>query len=147
MNHQLVIIGNGFDLSHGLNLKYTDFLINYFHKCLFQLNVSEDKRDEKNINYFFKVYSDELLTIETQKWTDCGTEEHSFHNVKRKDWYEKLNISNIESLNKLIEIVKRELIITFKKDFSLLEKILELSKNNWVDFESFYFEFCCRLSE
>lgn len=147
MNHQLVIIGNGFDLSHGLNLKYTDFLINYFHKCLFQLNVCEDKRDKKNINYFFKVYSDELLTIETQKWTDCGTEDNSLQNIKRREWYEKLNISNIENLNKLIEVIKGELIITFKKDFSLLEKILELSKKNWVDFESFYFDCLVEVKE
>ena len=141
MNHQLVIIGNGFDLSHGLNFKYTDFLINYFHKCLFQLNVCEVKRDKKNINYFFKVYSDELLTIETQKWTDCGTEENSFQNIKRRDWYEKLNISSLTELEDIKSILERKFIVSYNTEFPLMKKILESTlKDNWIDLEKLYFK-------
>ncbi len=33
MNH-IVLLGNGFDLAHGLKTSYTDFLLWYFKKAL-----------------------------------------------------------------------------------------------------------------
>lgn len=140
MNNKLVIIGNGFDLSHGLNLSYEDFLLNYFHKCLYNLSVCEVKRDVENISHFYQLYTDELLTIETQKWTDCGTEENTIQNINNREWYHNLDISNIESIEKLIDKIKNGLKISFVNDFSLIEKILGLREKNWVDFESLYFD-------
>lgn len=140
MNHKLVIIGNGFDLSHGLHLKYTDFLLNYLHKCLHKLNTGEIKRDGSNPSLFFNFYSDELITLKTEKWTDCGIKENWDSNINKRDWYEKLNISQINKLEDLIEIIKNKISINFKDDFSILEKLLNNLTNNWVDFESLYFD-------
>lgn len=66
--NKLVLIGNGFDLAHGLKTKYSDFLSWYLNKALQRLNgntVFEDKlmkllQETNNVHPPFNTHSDFL---------------------------------------------------------------------------------------
>jgi hypothetical protein len=49
--NRLILMGNGFDLAHGLKTSYKDFIIWYLANCL------------SNVGFYPKVYEDELLKI------------------------------------------------------------------------------------
>ncbi len=51
MNERIILIGNGFDLAHGLPTKYSDFLLWYINKAIQKHNISNNKK-----------YIDELIT-------------------------------------------------------------------------------------
>jgi hypothetical protein len=52
--NKLVIIGNGFDLAHGLKTKYSDFMLWYFND-IFKIHNSE------------RGYSDKLIEVSSTK--------------------------------------------------------------------------------
>jgi len=44
--NRLIIIGNGFDLAHGMKTSYNDFIINYFKKALNQADTTKSYEDD-----------------------------------------------------------------------------------------------------
>ncbi|RZL20538.1 MAG: hypothetical protein EOO96_24965, partial [Pedobacter sp.] len=50
--NRLILVGNGFDLAHGLRTSYKDFIIWYLVKCF------------GNVSYTPETYQDKLLQIE-----------------------------------------------------------------------------------
>lgn len=53
--NRLIIIGNGFDLAHGLKTRYSDFMLDYLKKALLEANTP------RSSNSF--VYRDKLIKI------------------------------------------------------------------------------------
>lgn len=124
--NRLVIIGNGFDLAHGLHTSYKDFIDWYWEQRTQSLltcdsRVSEDIlcKFEINKNYFY-----------TRDWYIYSQNHNFFRNnyFKTTDAYSILSIiENDESCN-----VERSI---------LLERITQNIENKgWVDIESDYYE-------
>jgi hypothetical protein len=104
--NKLFLIGNGFDLAHGLKTRYSDFLLWFINRMINMLNDSNNK-----------TYEDDLISIESNGYS----------------------IREINSLEALKDIRKRqEIIIKAKNKF--FERILNNYLNsNWVDIEYEYY--------
>jgi len=60
--NRLVLIGNGFDLAHGLKTRYKDFITNYLRKALEQFlsgDMYEDDLLELSYQPYFNGFSSE----------------------------------------------------------------------------------------
>ena len=109
--NRLIIIGNGFDLAHGIKTSYKDFITDYFCKA---------------INTFFKEnsYSDSLIEISFKHPMGCFVENPT--PIKQDEVLEYLKVLNAK--------------FKFKINSLLLENSLsKISKFNWVDLETEYF--------
>jgi hypothetical protein len=131
--NRLVIIGNGFDLAHGLATKYEDFIVEYFRTSI-----------EKALESNEKKYEDELLSVRVNNVTvnDVNWLSH-FTSI---DYFKKSNyITNHKS--KIVSGVyfsgQREKPVPKKNIFDLSIKsdfLRELiDDKNWTDIENFYF--------
>lgn len=112
--NRLVLIGNGFDLSHGLKTRYSDFVKHYL---------------ANSINNFFNknYYSDELIEISYAN----SYKPTPLPNYSEEDVFEFFNEFNANSGN--LVTVNFNIKSTF---FSLIYKGLNLG---WVDIEKIYY--------
>ncbi|MCF6295942.1 MAG: bacteriophage abortive infection AbiH family protein [Flavobacteriaceae bacterium] len=113
--NRLILIGNGFDLAHGYNTKYTDFLFHYLNEMI-------------NKFYLNNEFDDQLISIEYK-----GAEQLAgSRNIKN-------NINEV--YDELMRIQNHRIsVVRFKS--KLLERILEKlgSNNDWVDIENEYYQ-------
>lgn len=115
--NQLVIIGNGFDLAHGLKTSYQDFIVWYLNKTVTSV-INEGH------------YVDSLMTCSAKTINFKNFKGHQIISIKefndfwgRLSGYKKVNERNIY-MNQL-----------------LLESI-----NGWIDIENFYYKNLVRLN-
>ena len=122
--NKLVIIGNGFDLAHGLKTSYEDFILWFLNKRYFYHS------DCVNGRFYFSGNraNDKLLDI-----TGNGTFGDGFEGFK--------SVSDFYGLTTDSYYIKRE----FHDPF--FEKIVKLSGNNWVDIEREYYNELLKLSK
>ncbi|WP_339888790.1 AbiH family protein [uncultured Flavobacterium sp.] len=110
--NRLVIIGNGFDLAHGLPTSYKDFIEDYFVNCL---------------NSFFEnnIYEDKLISIK-----------------HKMSGYSMLDTPKVDSIEGFFSYIKQQshyVSLHFKSEFfNIINKKIETLK--WVDIENEYFE-------
>lgn len=109
INH-IIIIGNGFDLAHGLKTKYSDFIYWYLKKAVIKYN--------KDL-----VYDDDLISIKPNS------------NAVRYPIPE-FSMSSTEQI--INELERQEYLNHFKSEFfnSIVRKSIE---TNWVDIENEYY--------
>jgi hypothetical protein len=147
LNNQLVIIGNGFDLSHGINSKYEHFILNYLYKCLRELNKYENlKTDKYNCSLFYNEYSNELIHLKTKSWTDVQSQ-NEHYNTEKREWYQWFENNETENFQELFEQLESQGILKFPKNkISLIKEILN-SKivTGWVDLEVLYFDLLLKI--
>lgn len=62
--NKLVIIGNGFDLAHGLKTSYKDFILWYLNKTVFDKEIKQDERLIYLDNYNYSNQIKEIKTIQ-----------------------------------------------------------------------------------
>lgn len=117
--NRLVIIGNGFDLAHGLPTSYGHFIDDYW-------KTTCDTKGKKIIKY-----NDELVSLNCEFGGSCKMEEFNL-------------IDNIKEYAQLKDFITRNTIyghgkfsIEFKNLF--FEKICKNSIENWVDIENEYY--------
>lgn len=115
--NRIVIIGNGFDLAHGLKTKYEDFINWYFDEWVQKLRVCHKHRE-----------SDELC--------EYVSKNNHWYNVL----YENYNIITKQPDGKgLIYAIKGNPYFDYKQS-RFLERITKcIEKNNWVDIEKEYY--------
>ena len=116
--NRLVLIGNGFDLSHGLKTSYSDFIFAYF-----KIALEKFKHDEK--------FKDELFELK------YGNAYRNYTNVR------PLVIDSFEDVKNILESFKNGGMVKVKSIFhsKLFEALYKnLSEMNWVDVENIYFE-------
>lgn len=110
MSNQLLIIGNGFDISHGLNTTYKNFVDNYMSEDLI-----EEWKTVVKINEIIDEWSNFEVVIgelTTDKWFNKYFETYStesFNEFKYKDERESLD-REIDSLNKIFNNIHEELL-------------------------------------
>lgn len=123
--NRLVIIGNGFDLAHGLETRYTDFIKKYLSEIFLDA-----------FNSKMKVYKNDLIKISTIpdinsefKWEDFTESIRKVVNVQNK-----LHPISFVGIN----FKYGDFQFSIKSEFfgnALLKSI-----DNWVDFESLYYD-------
>lgn len=123
--NKLVIIGNGFDLAHGLKTGYNDFMCWYF------LEMFNKFFDESG-------YEDQLIRIDNN--AQFLPKKPEFKDFNLRDYYGFLKKFNRNEGDYMY------CTITFKSIF--LERLLnQFNLQNWVDLEVEYFYFLVELSE
>lgn len=113
IKNRLILVGNGFDISHGLNTRFSDFIKSY---------ISE------SINSLFRDlhFEDELISL--KKVPDFGV-------TKRPEPTTVLNSMDI--LKKLQSSSKVEIVFKSSLLSRCVNNTIEL---NWVNIEALYFE-------
>ena len=115
--NRLILIGNGFDLAHGLKTSYCHFISDYIARA---------------INNFYETnnHSDILLSIRFRSVSHG----HSPEGKKKR-------VTPDEALShlRLLEENINYFVVDFKSTF-LKESIFKINTLNWVDLENDYFE-------
>lgn len=119
--NRLVIVGNGFDIAHGLETKYEHFLLDLFKKALLTSESSPER-----------IYETKLFKV------TCNIPNKFYEQIQSlENLFDGVNINNPKSRSPYItrSEPRRAYSISFKADW-FKELITE---NNWVDIESAYF--------
>lgn len=111
--NRLIIIGNGFDLAHGLKTSFKHFIEDYFYEILNSIKIN-------------RHYSDPLISI---------TSRVNFYDLINE--FEGFNKSH--AYNRLLEILTHpQVTLEYEKEF--LKRIkTDLASKSWVDIELVYF--------
>ncbi len=117
--NRLILIGNGFDLAHGLKTSYHDFILDYLKKCLIN-GLSEGIRQDG-----YKQFPiDDYLVI-------------TIKNLRNFNQFE------IDSSKSIIELKQKFLVEIKYRNFeeSFFSTIINsLNSKGWIDIERFYYE-------
>lgn len=129
------LIGNGFDISHGLRTTYDDFLFNYILKCISQSSKNIIQNDHQSFLYY--EYDDILINLKIKFLS------MSFGGVRSKDFSLDNIKKYIEDIDSFKGIVKRlindEGVEVNFKGKSFLKFLYEsFTINGWVDIEVEY---------
>lgn len=112
--NRLIIIGNGFDLAHGIKTSYKDFIAHYFS-------------DAMSCLYLSNGYQDELIEIKVKRG-------QSFYH----DYLNPITPEN--SINFIKHILTENTILDLRFKSKLLKNSFEkIDELNWVDLEIEYF--------
>ena len=117
--NRLIIIGNGFDLAHGLKTSYKDFINWYW-----------DQRVEALRNYTSKISDDGLCSLSLSRF------------CQESSWKEYINITeqSQEGFHFTTQSLQNNVFIDVRK-YDLLKAIDEnLEDKNWVDIENVYYD-------
>ena len=122
--NKLVIIGNGFDLAHGLPTSYRNFIDDFWAKLKENYKTEEYKTIiEINENYLNILGYDKILSY--NEFKDYLIDYCKNYDYKFYEDYSR-NLSN------------NDIIFRFKNDF--FKRINALNSENWVDIENEYYK-------
>lgn len=124
--NRLILLGNGFDLAHGMKTGYNDFIKWYFKKCLSEAQINEPYEDSllyvKKLDYYFGMYSktqidDFIEFLYSIKLSVC-----------EKEFFDEKSLVGMNPYK-----------ITIKSE--LLRKLFDkCSYNTWVEVENEFYE-------
>jgi hypothetical protein len=132
--NRLILIGNGFDLAHGLKTSYHDFILDYFKNC-FIAAISNAEIVEYNDIKYKCWYEDELINISIKEMPHFFDIELSSNEVVIKKFKDATSISELEALSN-----KYNSNITYKGTGFVKLLFNECITKNWVDIEGIYYE-------
>lgn len=117
--NRLVLIGNGFDLAHGLPTRYSDF-INWYkvHR------IVELGKEHSNVS------NDPLLTIGLKQLQALSTYASNL-------FWENQNVTHLEIFDYIVQNTD-EFKVTFSPFFERINKSIETKR--WVDIEEEYYK-------
>lgn len=122
--NRLVLIGNGFDLAHGLRTSYSDFILWYGHEWGERLLHGHDKSE-----------SDELFTFELNDKIDISRWCHVWgYYYQRSNPLEPWNPTEV-----FLKAVEDRQLCDFKIESQLLKRIWAQLSLGWVDIENVYY--------
>lgn len=131
--NRLILIGNGFDLAHGLKTNYHDFILDYLKGCIdLAFNNPNISLNQSKI---IERYSDELLSIGFSSLPNI-----QFDKVSTKTGM--LNrINESKSVIQLLNYIQSyEIKIDYRGSGFVNLLFNECVVKNWVDIESLYYE-------
>jgi len=112
--NRLIIIGNGFDLAHGIKSSFNDFITDYFCNAIntfYQKNSFNDIMLEINFKDTYRIFT------------------------------QKQEPATKETVYKIIHNLNKNININFKFHSLLLENVYgQISKLKWVDLETEFFD-------
>lgn len=128
--NRLILVGNGFDLAHGMRTSYNDFIFSYFHEC-FKVAEKETLYSDLLINIKRGHYYN---TIDLSKITELS-QLLEFAELGANYSYSFGGDNSIEK-----KANSKAYVLELKNDF-LREVILDLDYTKWVDIENKYYQF------
>lgn len=117
--NRIILVGNGFDLAHGLATRYADFINWYWDKYFHQLRMCHNR-----------IYSDHLCTFVLNE----------SHNTWSAFLWSRLNPINLPSGREFYEYIKSD-----EKRFSIRYSVFmrricqSIELKGWVDIENEYY--------
>lgn len=132
--NRLIIIGNGFDLAHGIKTSYHDFILDYLRTRLIKCSESGNFTiSGSNFEHIGGYFLDDLIEIKLKT---------KYSNVK---YIEK--IKELQTIKELVDFCKTYE-FNFKHSFELLQNTInEYCTLNWVDLEDKYFDLLVKYSD
>lgn len=126
----ILIVGNGFDLAHGLPTKYMDFL----HFCrrvqmIWKFGNREQSKIQQNQS-FQKTWLDNWDTVESIKDSIMTAFEKREWKLVMSDWHIELED---KILSEIYELVTDN---TWYSYFNHICELKSIKGENWIDFES-----------
>jgi hypothetical protein len=134
--NKLILIGNGFDLAHGLKTSYQNFIDDYWEQkvSLFKLAYERGKLpfgvpgDFSDPHHFIRMYQDDDIKIDKIPYAKT----YRFDELPKKYGYENF-IQILKTIDKSLD--ER---LSYKNQF-LKQITQKTSLENWVDIEAEYF--------
>lgn len=108
----IIVIGNGFDLAHGLPTKYTDFLefVKVLNNVLEERNKDYDCIDMCNINVQIKTLIKENITQQIEQWKSLLNDNFWIEYFLQNDMHGKENWIDFESeISDLIQSIHMDM--------------------------------------
>lgn len=140
--NRIVLIGNGFDLAHGLPTGYVDFINNYWENFSYHVLNGYERWQLENYGISpIRSYSDNFANLKViNKGSDEITEFTVTDNEKNvfNEWCRFINDYN--QVGRFTESLQ----LTFKNPF-WKHISAQASLENWVDIENEYFQSLNRL--
>lgn len=137
--NRLFLIGNGFDISLGLKTKYNDFLLWLLKREVINAHKSGIRHPPFDK---YKGKYDEWEQTYHQLFVDGYSENKLFDVIINYKQF-KIPIEDIEIIDDLKEFLlfseKSDIEFKVSPTFIFMNKLLESSKENWVDIENIYF--------
>lgn len=134
--NKLFIIGNGFDLAHGLKTSYNDFINDFWKNEKTKILTSNNFI--RNINDYSYIYDDDILNIHTPQIISQLPDGYLSHDAKGYQWFKYLISSNASSKWSFSGVKSSKVVMTIKNTF--LQNISEkYYLQNWVDIEGEYY--------
>lgn len=102
--NRLIIIGNGFDLAHGLKTSFNDFIIDFF--CDIWPNLGLDKYENRLLQFEHtaKFHSDRINSFSTE---NCLNIFESIHKARLANFYEPSMIIKSNFFKSVFERLRR----------------------------------------
>lgn len=124
--NRLIIIGNGFDLAHGLKTSYHDFVLDYLK------------------NNCIKAFEEDIKSSPTQPYRSVYHHKNDILEVTIDVRYDKFQLAqdiiNTSKIKDFVELAENRG-ISFNYFFKILEiGVHKFTEYNWVDFEIEYFK-------
>jgi hypothetical protein len=129
--NRVILIGNGFDLAHGLKTSYNDFIDDFWDRERQKILSTTDK----NYNVDSFIYEDEYIVLKTNYFKSDLLKTLQNYSVTGYKWYKNISTlfeePSFHALNNKPEILcKNDILdIISKKN----------SSQNWVDIEEEYY--------
>ena len=126
--NRLILVGNGFDLAHGMKTRYKDFIFEYLQQCW---NTAKNLYLNRDSIRYVSYYEDELIRITIN--SPLPNEQHLDIDLKNSQTLKNLlsKETNTVSFTGISFIVSSEFFKTL---------IINMLDRNWVDIENFYYE-------
>lgn len=129
--NRIILVGNGFDLAHGLKTRYEDFINWYFEQL------------KKTLAYYdYSYYEDGFCTLQVN-FEMCGAS--SWRNFIHPNKHKIFNMG----VNAFLEFLdyhkkRQDINATYLSLFELI--CMSISSKGWVDIEADYYELLKRVS-
>lgn len=133
--NRLILIGNGFDLAHGLKTSYHDFILDYLKGCI--KKALDDLKIKRESRIFRVLYFDDLIEIRVLNTDNYYYETHPIKNIEEIK-HQTLYVDSIKNIEILIKSINVD--IKYLGDGFSESMFNELITNNWVDVESIYYQ-------
>ncbi|EQB90979.1 MULTISPECIES: AbiH family protein [Elizabethkingia] len=132
--NRLILIGNGFDLAHGIKTSYKDFILSYL-KMAFNTAKNSYK------------YDDELLTVTLNMEYIKRLNHDNIDIWELHDFYKYIQPNNESDshYNYDIYLNNNEYIFEIKSEL-ILKLLICCEEYNWVDIENEYYKTLCTLA-
>lgn len=142
--NRLVLVGNGFDLAHGLRTSYKDFIFWYLDSCFNQAGIYENSPFENEIVYIRVLEHYKLMRL-LEKQNKQGVCSylynkgilHRYLNPVLNESVERATQEQKALYYEVNNTVAHE--VKFKSDF-FKQLIFCCVDNHWVDIENEYFD-------
>ena len=136
--NKLFLLGNGFDLAHGLKTHYKDFIDNLWESEKQKILSSNDFVYSSNDGSY--TYNDDILQIRSPKIVSTLPEDCISQNFKGHEWFKCLASSEASSKWHFAGSRSSKVEMSIKNIFlKNISEILFLQRIKWVDIENEYY--------